>query len=192
MTVKWSDAASYTVSRWSGGTTTELAICPPDALYSDRDFLWRVSSAVVELPESDFTPLPDYDRILMILEGELRLSHDGEKEYVLRPLEQTFFDGASRTFSRGQVTDFNLMMRKGRCTGCVEARVMRDEVWSDVLKKEYESHLVYCIDGEAEIDLKDRVYHVAKGESLLVEGSDATVCSIRGSAVLILAEMKTQ
>ena len=76
-------ADRQTVSRWSGGTTTQLAIYPVNALYADREFLWRVSSAVVELPESDFTPLSDYDRILMILEGELSLSHDGGEEYTL-------------------------------------------------------------------------------------------------------------
>lgn len=38
----------YAVSRWSGGTTTQLAIFPPGASYADRDFLWRVSSAAVE------------------------------------------------------------------------------------------------------------------------------------------------
>ena len=29
----------YTVSRWTGGTTTQLAIFPPDASYGARDFL---------------------------------------------------------------------------------------------------------------------------------------------------------
>ena len=68
MKIQKISADMQAVSRWSGGTTTQLAISPANALYADREFLWRVSSAVVELPESDFTPLPDYDRILMILE----------------------------------------------------------------------------------------------------------------------------
>ena len=42
-------AADYRSSRWSGGTTTELAIAPAGADYGARDFLWRVSSATVEL-----------------------------------------------------------------------------------------------------------------------------------------------
>lgn len=192
MRVTWIEAGSYAVSRWSGGTTTQLAICPPDALYADRDFLWRVSSAIVELPESDFTPLPDYDRILMILEGELSLSHDGGEEYVLRPLEQTSFDGASRTFSRGQVTDFNLMMRKGRCTGRVEARTMENEKWRGMLRQEYDSHLLYCVEGEAEVSFGETAYHIAKGESLLIEDVAEETCVIMGRAAVVLAEMKTQ
>ena len=192
MKITWIDAASQTVSRWSGGTTTQIAICPPDALYADRDFLWRVSSAVVELPESDFTPLPDYDRILMILDGELSLSHDGGDEYVLHPLEQTAFDGASATFSRGRVTDFNLMMRKDRCVGRVEARELTIGKWSDMLLSEYESHLLYCVDGEAEIALGERTYHIAKGEALLIDGDDEISCEILGRATVVLAEMKTK
>ena len=49
----------YAVSRWSGGTTTQIALFPPESSYAGRDFLWRVSSAVVEDGESAFTPLPD-------------------------------------------------------------------------------------------------------------------------------------
>jgi len=41
--------SEYRTSSWSGGTTTQIAIFPPEAEYADRDFLWRVSSAAVEL-----------------------------------------------------------------------------------------------------------------------------------------------
>ena len=34
----------YAVSRWSGGTTTQIALFPPESSYAGRDFLWRVSS----------------------------------------------------------------------------------------------------------------------------------------------------
>lgn len=180
------------VSRWSGGTTTQLAICPRCAQYADRDFLWRVSSAVVELPESDFTPLPDYDRILMILEGELSLSHDGGEEYRISTLEQTSFDGASRTFSRGQVTDFNLMMRKGRCAGRVEALVLKRNEWRGVVGREFDGSLFYCASGSAEISMHGESCRLEKGDALLAEEiREITECRITGDAAVILAEMKT-
>ena len=191
MKIRKIDSNAQIISRWSGGTTTQLAIFPAEAVYADRNFLWRVSSAVVELPESDFTPLPDYDRILMILNGTLSLSHDGGEEYTLRPLEQTAFDGASHTFSRGQVTDFNLMMRKGRCTGRVEARVLKDDSWPDALKGEYGTHLFYCVDGEAEIIACGETVTLFRGEAVLLDNDCETVSSIvRGNALVILAEMK--
>lgn len=124
MKIQKIDAGRQVVSHWSGGTTRQLAIEPPGADYAERDFLWRLSSATVELAESDFTPLPDYRRILMILRGTLTLSHDGGAERMLRELEQESFDGASATKSRGQVVDFNLMLRKGLCRGEVDARAL--------------------------------------------------------------------
>jgi len=190
------DAAAQLVSRWSGGTTTQLAICPPEAVYADRDFLWRVSSAVVELPESDFTPLPDYDRILMILEGELSLSHDGGEEYLLCPLEQTSFDGASHTFSRGQVTDFNLMMRKGRCTGRVEVRGPKSDCgYGEVLSEEYDTHLFYCVSGEMKANIGAQWFDLSKGDALLLESNDPVTCvwyNWDGDGIGVLAEMKNQ
>ena len=52
----------YITTRWSGGATTELLIRPRGAAYAQRAFLCRISSATVELDESTFTPLPDYER----------------------------------------------------------------------------------------------------------------------------------
>ena len=47
----------YKVGLWSGGSTTELFIWPEGADYGKREFTLRVSSARVDLEESDFTPL---------------------------------------------------------------------------------------------------------------------------------------
>lgn len=188
------NADAQTVSRWSGGTTTQLAIFPPQAVYAERDFLWRLSSAVVELPESDFTPLPDYDRILMILDGELTLSHDGGEEYTLRALEQTSFDGASHTYSRGQVTDFNLMMRKGRCTGRVGVRGPKSTCgYGEVLSEEYDTHLFYCVSGKIKANIGAEMFDLSQGDALLLEGNDPVTCvwyNWDDNGIGVLAEMK--
>ena len=47
--------ADYITTRWSGGTTTQLAIAPEGAVYADRDFLWRLSSAGVDDDYSKFS-----------------------------------------------------------------------------------------------------------------------------------------
>ena len=69
MTLTQLTPADYVTTQWSGGATTQLAIAPKGAVYADRDFLWRLSSATVELDESDFTPLPAYDRVISTLRG---------------------------------------------------------------------------------------------------------------------------
>ena len=40
-------------------------------VYADRDFIYRVSSATVDLEVSDFTALPDYNRLISVLDGDL-------------------------------------------------------------------------------------------------------------------------
>ncbi len=98
---------------WSGGTTAQIAVYPEDSSYGERNFMFRLSSATVVTDRSEFTHLPDYDRWLMILEGSARLVYDGEREIILKPHEWDAFDGGAATVSFGQVTDYNLMLRKG-------------------------------------------------------------------------------
>ncbi|SDK12142.1 HutD family protein [Natronincola ferrireducens] len=89
-------------NRWSGGTTTQLAIYPKDAIYSNEgNFTWRLSSARVEVEESVFTPLPNIQRVLMIIEGELLLQHQGHHKSILKPFDQDRFSGSWTTKSVG-------------------------------------------------------------------------------------------
>lgn len=107
---------------WSGGTTTEIFIMPEGASYKDRDFLFRVSTAKVEKPESDFTPLPDYNRIIVSLEGSMTLASGcGGGDVAVLPLETVYsFDGGINTHCIGSARDLNLMLRKGRAGGKAE------------------------------------------------------------------------
>lgn len=100
-------------SNWSGGTTTELYIYPKDSYYSERNFKWRLSSAKVEVDHSQFTALEGIARLIMIVEGELVLEHEGHHSARLKAFEQDCFNGEWSTTSFGKVTDFNLMMAKG-------------------------------------------------------------------------------
>lgn len=106
-------ANEQNISTWSGGTTTELAIYPPSASYSRRDFDWRLSTAVVTAPESTFTALPDWHRLLMVLSGQMRLNHSGHHQVTLSPLEQDSFSGSWLTRCTGTGQDFNLMLATG-------------------------------------------------------------------------------
>lgn len=125
--VKKLGKTDYHTLDWGGGATTEIAIAPTGAVYGERSFLWRVSSATVDAEESAFTALPDYDRIIMTLEGEMSLCHDGGKWRKLREFEPYSFDGAAGTVSRGKARDFNLMLRKGRCTGVLIPVLCRED-----------------------------------------------------------------
>ena len=85
-----------TTTAWSGGTTTEFYLDPADGSYAKRQFTLRISSATVDLPESDFTLLPDYLRIITPLSGGFTLTYQENPAgtVTLKPLEEAYFDGA--------------------------------------------------------------------------------------------------
>jgi len=112
--------AEQSTGTWAGGTTTQLAIWPPSADYGLRNFKWRMSSARVDLEESSFTALPGVHRLLMILEGRVRLIHEGRRETTLDAFDQDAFEGEWHTLSCGRCVDFNLMMTAG-CEGGLQA-----------------------------------------------------------------------
>ena len=101
------------ISSWAGGTTEELFIHPTGAQYRARDFAFRVSTAVVELGQSDFTSLPSITRWIATLEGSVRLNHEGHGQTNLEPLHPYCFDGGWTTRCTGTCTDFNLMLSRG-------------------------------------------------------------------------------
>ena len=174
----------YVTTAWSGGTTTQLAISPAGAVYADRDFLWRLSSATVELEHSDFTPLPDYNRFLAVLEGEIRLKIGAEEPFPLAPGRVADFDGGVPVESWGQCVDFNLMVRKGRAAGAVEILSgTREEVWNP---GEGRCDLaVYCTAGR--VRLPESGAEAGAGQLLLcrcTQGGPVRVACEDGSALL--------
>ena len=106
-------AHQHMISKWGGGTTTEIYIHPTNALYTDRNFKWRISSATVDLDESNFTQLKGYTRHLMVLDGSMRLVHEGNHAVDLEQFGQDFFQGEWRTHSYGKCVDLNIMLATG-------------------------------------------------------------------------------
>lgn len=169
---------NYKTTKWSGGTTTELCIAPEGCNYGDRDFLWRLSSATVELKESDFTSLPDYDRIIMTLKGDISLSHNNDNWIDLPEYTPHFFDGADATVSKGKVIDFNLMLRKDKCAGLVVPLRMQQGEGCDIRSiltfdmPEYEAVMIYCYQGSLDIKLESgREYRLNSGDTLKLTGN---------------------
>lgn len=103
----------FITSTWSGGKTTQLYIYPEDSIYSEKNFKARISSATVELEESNFTKLDGVHRFITPLDSILKLTHDGEEFNVLEPFQIYEFEGDKDTTSYGKARDFNLMLANG-------------------------------------------------------------------------------
>ncbi|QRG67966.1 HutD/Ves family protein [Brevibacillus choshinensis] len=185
-------------SRWSGGTTTQLSIYPNHADYGQRNFIWRLSSAAVEIEESEFTRLPGYWRHLMILEGELDIEHEGHHRIRLKPFEQDSFSGDWSTRSFGKVKDYNLMLAEG-CHGKLEAIRLESGSTRTIECSWPEGSLVrweaiYAAAGQMRIRMNGgRELDLAEGELLLVTSDDPNEHSVRielaGAASAIRANL---
>lgn len=165
----------YKISSWSGGITTELYIYPEDSEYSSRNFKWRLSSAKVEKEESVFTALPGFKRLIMILQGELYLNHEGHHSTVMKEFEQDSFSGDWKTKSRGRVTDFNLMMAKG-CQGKLEAVSIKRRTYKEVIRTDnlcndkFENHTeaFYIAQGSVDITAGNERVNLSEGDLVLI------------------------
>lgn len=179
--------ADYVTTQWSGGTTTQLAIAPHGAVYADRDFLWRLSSAAVELDESDFTALPAYDRVISTLRGDMTLTHNGGEKLTLHPYEIHTFSGADDTHSWGRCTDFNLMLRRGQCRGCVTAHFPHGA--ETLALHAGETALLYCGEGSVTLRAGGEALTLSARESALIEDAPARLEIEGRGAKLMLAQM---
>ena len=186
--------ADYAVSQWSGGTTTQIAIAPQGAQYGDRDFLWRLSSATVDLAESDFTPLPDYHRLIAPLKGEMILTHDGGVPVTLEPCQVHAFDGGAATHSVGKGVDFNLMLRKGKCTGRIyPIETAAAQTVTFTASPKADELLLYCAEGEGTVSFCSETVHLRPGEAVRVQApsSGLLTLDVPERAVLMAAEIQT-
>lgn len=185
---------NYTTSQWMGGNTTELAIYPKTSKYLDRNFIWRLSSATIDVEESDFSKLPDYDRVLMVLEGEVVLSYEGQRVARLKTLEQDRFDGAWKTKSFGKITDYNLMVRKG-CEGYLDIIIPEEESKSysttEETEKSLATHALFCKDGYVIASVKGESQMIKAGELFVIEGDkdEDVEYTLMGEGTVIRAQI---
>lgn len=97
----------------AGGTTSEIAVFPPDA--GMDDFLWRLSMARVER-EGPFSAFPGIERTLAVIEGELALTGPDLRVTLDDRAEPLVFDGGAAVHGvplAGPVRDLNAMVRCG-------------------------------------------------------------------------------
>lgn len=95
---------------WAGGSTTEIMIFPQDSSYHQRNFQWRLSFATITQQLSVFTKLSGFYRKTLVLEGQLKLMHEGHHSVSLNTLEQDHYSGDWQTTSEGLVTNLNIIM----------------------------------------------------------------------------------
>ena len=113
MIIRVIDPSSFHTSVWSGGKTTELYLYPFDGSYAERRFLFRISSASVDLPESHFTKLDGVTRYLTPLCEGFYLKRSGHWQFLPKD-DVLCFSGEEEILCRGSGSDLNLMLKGAR------------------------------------------------------------------------------
>lgn len=116
----WTAPGGHRVMLWKNGLgeTLEVARYPEGS--SLEAFEWRISVAPV-VADGAFSVYPGVARTIVVVEGAgMELSLAGGTMHVLRPGVPFSFDGGTTVVGRlidGPVRDFNVMVRRDRCTG---------------------------------------------------------------------------
>ena len=161
-------ANDFQVSDWSGGKTKQLYLSPPTGHYGKREFDYRLSTATVELAESQFSDLSGFHRILMSLDHTLHLHNASrQEETVLAPFTPYFFEGSDSITSRGTCTDFNL-------------------IYSD----HYQGQMIAISNGQ-ELRRDEEIQFIYALEDLMVTGTNLPVLNLEAEQLLIV-EKETQ
>jgi len=167
MEIEHIKASELITNKWSGGTTTQLAIYPKNSEYKKNNFLFRLSTATVESEESEeseFTKLPEVSRQIMILDGKIKIEHQNQYTKIINKFEQDQFSGNWNTKSSGQATDFNLMTT-GNTNGTIEAIIINKLTNIDINNK-ISFYGFYIYSGKVQILINNKVIDAKTGDFL--------------------------
>lgn len=159
--------SDYNTSKWSGGSTTQLFILPQTATYADRNFDFRISSAKVEVAESTFTPLPTINRKLMVLEGEITVTHENHHKKTLKQFDTDAFSGDWKTTTIGTCTDFNLMTRSGLNSELIHQQLQANHYHKLEMDEHCKTLCIYVHSGSLYAEIDNKLYNLKK-ENMLV------------------------
>ena len=139
------------VSKWFGGEIYRYFVYPKTSSYDDKDFTLALVGAAVNLDESDFTDYSGYGRIIMTIDNDLTLNHNGGEMISLDKHELYAYDGGDTTKSYGKADDFNIIFKKGQAFGDARNIEMVKDTKIDknivVVPGKDVFEFVFCIEG---------------------------------------------
>jgi environmental stress-induced protein Ves len=181
----------YKVMPWKngGGTTTEIAVFPPDAGLGGKAFEWRVSIADV-VQDGPFSKFAGYDRHIMLLDGHgMRLEIEEADAINLQPFRPVSFSGdwtVTGILTGGPVRDFNLMVARQFGRGSLVCQVLAAPL---PLTGDGAIRLILCIDGELSIG----GHIIGPGETAILAQMESAVLSpISSEALFALGSIHHQ
>ena len=165
---------------WDGGETFEYYIYPENALYANRDFLFRISAATISKAPSTFTKFNDYRRFLVMLDNDLNLNINGKDEQYT-PNDIFKFDSNNDIISYTKGNDFNLMVSRN----LEEADVffLKDSVRLD------QSFIFLFALNDTWIEENNETINLKKDDLLLIENKDRSDFTLKSELSVLVGSL---
>ena len=164
--------SDFSESNWSGGSTKQLYIFPEDASFAHRNFLFRISTAKVEIPESTFTSLPGFGRKLMILEGEIVINHQNHHSKKVTPFEVDHFSGDWTTTAVGTCVDFNVITAETIKSELFSLEVFMNKPLEILGNESWRELFLFPLDGNVKISFDQHSIEIKKGNLFCAKGTE--------------------
>lgn len=168
---------NQTTAKLKCGMAKVLYIYPESSKYSDRNFKWIFSILILEEEEFIFENLPNYERYIMLINGQLKLEHKGYYRTKLAPFECDWSSGEWLTYGNGKSENFNLILSKG-LKGRIDYLKIKDGICVDDIiwntNKEFrrEVKALYCYNKGLSVEFNNYQYSLNAGDMLLIIGDD--------------------
>ena len=178
-------------SLWAGGSTTQLYISPADSIYTERNFDVRISTAKVEVEKSVFTSLPGVNRKLMILDGEITISHLNHYTKLLKKHNVDSFCGDWETSSIGTCTDFNVMTRGNIHSELYTLNVSPSRKVQLEVEKQLRTLGFYVVSGSFYFEADQSNFFVLKDNLLVINDIDVPNLTINSNedSLIVVTEI---
>lgn len=163
---------NYTPTYWSGGMATELITYPVDSNYANRNFLWRLGVAKIDISESTFSNLPNVSRHLMVTQGKMNLEHENRYIKTLSPFEQDTFMGDWSTKTYGKASVFNLMTRENYDGELMCLSIRPKDKTTFIYNLSYNKEIIavcfYPVYGGFKSYINNKIFEVQNGDLLYI------------------------
>lgn len=164
------------ISKWFGGEIYRYFVYPQSSSYDDKDFTLALVGAAVNLDESEFTDYSGYDRVIMTIDNDLNLNHNGGAMISLDKHQLYAYDGGDFTKSYGKANDFNVIFRKGKSFGTTRTiQLTKDTVIEKdivVVREKDVFEFVFCIEGSFLLKVGDEKNTIGAEDLIVINHSE--------------------
>jgi len=153
--------------KWDGGETKELYIYPEDAIYQEERFDFRIAVSSGGLERSNLRKFEGYKRQIMLLDGEICLTHKEQHSITLGAYEQDVGLGGWDTICEGCGREISLLTNEA-----FSGKMELHSKGAQVEKTNGEFVSFYCLKDGVKINLKNGTHtykeECAKGDYLII------------------------